>query len=126
MPQTSEITEANLANFYGTSQWYRHWSRQLLMTDGTHFLCENGAAWLIDAIASHQGPRLARACGYFQFWTLKVDLEKHEAVLICQRDSGEPRLVEQKIPYTDFPLAEIKIWVEGEGENKVCLLPSEH
>ena len=123
MTQTAAITQSALDQHYGTSQWYRHWTRRMLYTDGLHFLESNGAAWLLDLIASYQSAKLDQQSGGFQIWTLKVT--DNTAVIICQFDSNTPNLVKQEIPYTDFPLDEIKIYVEGEGENRVCLLPSE-
>lgn len=56
-----------------------------------------------------------------QFWKLGVDLEKSSAVLTCDRDKGNV-VIAQEIEYTDFPLAEVKIWVVG----KVLMLPGEY
>ena len=124
MTQTAQITQSALDGFCGTSRYYKHMFGRLLYTDGVHFLEENGAAWLIDAVASYQGVKLDRQTQGFQLWILKVT--DGSAVLTCQRDSGTPNLVKQEIPYTDFPLAEIKLYVEGEGKDRVCLLTSEH
>jgi hypothetical protein len=121
--------ERDLPQFYGTESWYR-WSilfRRHLLTDGTKFVADSaGAYWLMDAIASHHGtcikdPMLRD----HQFWTLKVNPDK-TAVLICERDTGNEAF-RQEIPYTDFPLPEISIWVEPMGDGNYCiLLPSEH
>lgn len=116
-----KITKSDLDNFYGTSQWYKHWTRKLTYTDGIHFLVENGAAWLVDAIASYQGEKALKSPRLqdFQLWELKVT--GNSAVLTCKGDSGEKPVVTQNIEYTDFPFS-ITIWVEG----GVALLPSEH
>ena len=126
MTQTAGITHEALAQFYGTSQWYQGPFNRFTMTDGTFYLSQNGAGWLIDAIASYQGAKLDKQTGGFQLWTLKVNTEKRTAVLTCQADSDRPNLVCQKIGYTDFPLDEIKLYVEGEGGDRVCLLTGEH
>lgn len=55
-----------------------------------------------------------------QFWKLTVH-EDRSATLICERDQGDVA-IEQQIPFTDFPLAEIKLYLQ-EG---VLLLPSEY
>ena len=109
MTQTAQITQQALDGFYGTSQWYRHIFGRLIYTDGIHFLTENGAAWLVDAIASYQGAKLDKQTEGFQLWKLKVT--DGSAILTCQADSNTPNLVRQKIPYTDFPLAEITLYV---------------
>ena len=123
------LTESDLAHCTGTEQWYRHWmNRHFLFTDGIKTMADKGEAyWLIDAIFSHQSnPKLrTERLQYFQLWQLKVNADK-TAVLTCRGDSSEPVLVEQKIEFTDFPLDEIKLYAEGDGEHLILLLPSEH
>lgn len=126
------LTHGDLDQFTGTEQWYRHGLvRWFLYTDGVQYMAEHGGAyWLIDAIASHQiDPKIKRSqrLQEFQLWTLKVNPQNHSAVLVCQADSGEKAVVTQEIEYTDFPLDEIKFYVEPMGDGKFCLLlPSEH
>lgn len=116
-----KITQSDLANFCGTENHYRHWTRKLLYTDGIHFLVGNGASWLVDAIASYQGEKMLRTPRLqdFQLWELTVT--GNSAVLTCKGDSNEKPVITQNIEYTDFPF-NIKIYVEG----GVALLPSEH
>jgi hypothetical protein len=116
---------SDLGNFYGTANYYRHAFGKLLMTDGVFFMFQDGAAWLVDVIASYQSPKLDKQTGGFQLWILKVNADK-SAVVTCQRDSDTPNLVRQVIEYTDFPMSEITLYVEGEGQQRVCLLTSEH
>jgi hypothetical protein len=113
------VTQSDLAHFYGTQKIYKHWLC-LVYTDGINYLCNNGAAWLIDAIASHQGnPGLHTVrMQEYQLWELKVN--DGSAVLTCREDSGIDPVITQEIPYTDFPF-DIKIYVE----NGTILLPSE-
>ena len=121
-----EITEAALANFYGTAHYHRHWTGKLLMTDGVHYLVENGASWLVDAIASYQGTEAlnTRQLQEFQLWELGVSEGK--AVLTCRVDTGMPPAVYQEIEFTDFPLPYLKLYVEPSEHGPVLLLPSEH
>lgn len=104
---------------------------RLLCTDGVKWLAETAQAyWLIDAIASWQS-RIAKECKKnrdlegLQVWRLKRT-DAGGAVLTC--DDGNVKLaVEQKIEYTDFPLDEIKLYVEPRGDGTlILLLPSEH
>ena len=126
---TAEELHQGLAQFCGTEGYHR-WSmlfRKHVLTDGVKWLCDNANCyWLADAIASYHGkcmkdPMLQS----MQFWTLKVDLAKQSAVLVCERDTGNVAF-KQKIPYTDFPLAEIKLYVEPGEDVYVILLPEEH
>ena len=108
--------ESDLAQFIGTVNYYRHWLGGLY-TDGVQYLAEQaGAYWLIDAIFSH------RRRESFQVWTLKKNADDNGAVLTMQEDSGERAKVRQKIPYTDFPLDQISLYlIDG-----VLLLTSEY
>jgi hypothetical protein len=89
--------------------------------------------WLMDAIYSYQHKCVKdESLHFMQFWTLTVDLEKKTAVLICERDLDDV-FVRQEIEHTDFPLPEIKIWLErgwtsirGKGrEVMIAMLPDE-
>jgi len=117
------LTEADLAQFTGTSTYHQH-SRGIQYTDGVHYLAEQGGAfWLIDAIASwqidpqvNQDPMLQE----IQFWKLTVNNDQ-SALLICERDKGDVA-VSQTISFTDFPLREITLYFQ----QGVILLPSEY
>lgn len=116
------IERSDLQKFYGTLNYYKHWVNAFVFTDGVHYLQENGAAWLIDAIASYQtkswlekNPELRD----FQLWKLVVNPDK-SAVLYCKRDE-QGVVITQEIEFTDFPLPEFTLYLMG----GVLLLPSE-
>jgi hypothetical protein len=114
------LTSADLDQFTGTENHYKHWTGRILYTDGVKYLADTAEAhWLLDAIASYQYlPRVKKEP--FQLWVLKIKDES--AVLTMQSDSDKKPIVTQKIEFTDFPLAEIKLYVC----NGVILLPSEY
>ena len=90
----------------------------------------NGAAWLLDAIASYHSTCMKDKKDMLQniqFWTLKTDIEKHTAVLTCDRDKGDTA-IKQIIDDTDFPLPEIKLFCapSGDGIHYTILLSSEY
>lgn len=116
MKTDHKLTEADLQQFIGTEQYYQHWMRQLVFTDGVKYMAEAGGAyWLIDVIASY------RRKEPFQIWELNVNPDK-SCVVTMQEDSNEPILITQEIPYTDFPLDGIQLWlIDG-----VLILPSEY
>ncbi|MEG3907832.1 hypothetical protein QT979_05990 [Microcoleus sp. w2-18bC1] len=130
----AETLEKDLQHFHGTEQYYKHWLG-IHYTDGVKYLAENAECyWLIDAIGSHQ-PRANRIhrLTEFQLWFLHVG-NAHEfikpkgdndAVLTCWEDTPtketQPVIIQQ-IPFTDFPLKEIKLFLQ----EKVLLLPSEN
>lgn len=105
-----------LNQFTGTENHYKHQTGRLLWTDGVQYVAENaGAYWLIDAIVSYQRTE------HFQIWELKKHND-NSATLTMREDTGQPTKVRQEIPFTDFPLEEIKLYlIDG-----VLLLPSEY
>ena len=105
--------------FSGSQAYYRHWLGARY-NDGVKFLVEKAQAyWLLDLIESWQTKRVVRR-EPLQVWTLTVDLKKNKAVAVCDDGNGI-KLCTQRIPYTDFPLPEIKLY----RIDNVILLPSE-
>ena len=127
----AEQLKAELPNYCGSEHWFRHFSGRFNYTEGVQFLADNagcGCYWLLDLIASHQ-PTVMRdpSTADFQIWELVVT--NGHAVVTCRGDSdiddteipGYPTVVRQEIEYTDFPLPEIKLYLE----NGVLCLPAE-
>lgn len=107
--KTAAEIESGMAHQIGTTSYTKHalWPK-LVMTDGIIWLREAADCyWLIDAIASY------RRTEEFQVWELKKT--GSSAVLTMKEDSGQPELVRQEIEYTDFPLDEIKFFVQLGG-----------
>jgi hypothetical protein len=117
------LREEDLAQFTGTSQWYKHWSG-FLYTEGVRYLAERGCAyWLVDVIAFSQFHPIVRKdpmLQKIQFWKLIVN-EDCSARLICERDEGDVVIIEE-IPFTDFPLRQVRVYCQ----QGVLLLPSEY
>ena len=115
-----EMGLKELEQFGGTINYYRH-PLGIIFTDGVKYLAEKaGAYWLIDAIASWQIEEKVRTYP-FQLWELKVN-ENQTATLTMREDTGEPEIVRQEIPFTDFPLEYQKLYLV----DKVLMLPSEY
>lgn len=134
MESVAEI-ERNMAHAIGTERYIKHNSGLLVFTDGVNQLRQDADAfWLVDAITSHQIDHRDKR---FQCWELVVNKD-HSAVLTMKEDTGQPELVKQEIPYTNFPLENIKFYVQeggysnwnGTSENwttcLVLMLPSEY
>lgn len=124
------FTEADLNQFSGTETYWKHWMG-IVYTDGVQFLSQNGAGWLVDLVASHQlNPKLRTGdLNDFQLWELTVN-DDNTAVATCRGDSDTPVVVEQKIEFSDFPLKNIKLYLErgsidGTNSVKILMLPSE-
>lgn len=143
---TTLLTESDLRQFTGTMQYWRSGNpfHSFLYTDGVQYLANHGQAyWLLDLIASWQIEPEVRndpVLLEMQFWTLTVH-EDLSAVAICERDSDDV-VVRQKIPYTNFPLQTIRLYLvyvgnywnydpvqDGPRSNAnygILLLPSEY
>ena len=116
------LSAADLAQFTGTEQWFRHSiNSKVLYTEGAQYLAEHaGAYWLLDEIALIQPYNQNVAEEEFQVWTLAVQSTR-SATLTCDDGNGNVVFTKQ-IPYTDFPLETIKLYFA----NNVIHLPSEY
>jgi len=112
--------EQELSGFIGTEAYHKLTLTNLKATDGiAHMAKRAGAFWLIDAIGSYQGDKRI-ADLEIQFWHLVVKDKK--ATLYVQEDIGTPKLITQKIGYTDFPDGDWTFYVA----DNVIMLPSEY
>jgi len=111
---------ANLKQFSGTTQWYKHpLFQKFVYTDGVRFLAVNaGAYWLLEFIFSNQLLPEIKAEG-FQVWKITVVGTKATIVM----EEGNDKMIKSfNISYTDFPLDSFTLWfVDG-----ALLLPSEY
>jgi len=122
MTKNAELIKADLSQFSGSENWYRHGiNRKVLFTDGAKYVAdEGGAYWLLDEIAIVQPHNKAVAAEEFQVWKLTVRPDR-TATLTC--DDGNGRVVFTKeIEFTDFQLDTITLWFA----NNTIYLPSEH
>ena len=88
-------------------------------TDGVIALAEAaGCYWLLDIIGSNQTDK--RLDPAFQVWELEVNKENRSAVVRGLNDTE--LIIQQEIPYTDFPLEKVKLFLM----HGVLLLPSEY
>ena len=126
---TAEQLKISLQGFNGTQTYYSHWLPRFYYTDGVNFLASEAQAyWLIDAIASYQtNPNLLSnpALQQIQFWNLEVNFDK-SACLKCLEDDGMAPAVTQTIPYTDFPLEKLTLYLQKGNGYWVLMVPSEY
>jgi len=122
MTKANKLSEANLRQFIGSENWYRHGiNRNVLFTNGAKYVADQGGAyWLLDAIAIAQRFEKNVAAEGFQVWKLKVN-EDRTASLVCDGGSGNI-VYTQHIAFTDFPIDEIKFYFT----DNTILLPSEY
>jgi len=125
MTQQSDLRESDLAQFCGSAEFFQHCTGRLIYTEGVQYMAEHGGAyWLIDAVASYQPDKRITSrqdLVDFQLWELAVAEDK-SAVLTMRGDSDQPAVITQEIPFTDFPLEHIKLYVSG----GTLMLPSEY
>jgi hypothetical protein len=118
----AEKLEQALPQFIGTFSYTKYYT--FVITDGVKYLAETaGCYWLLDIVFSVWAKIRNEAHVTI---TLSVDLEKRRATVTMKGDPdehGDDRVVyEQEIPYTDFPLESITLYlVDG-----VLLLTSEY
>lgn len=112
--------ERALAMHTGSLERTRHWTRRFIYTPGVEDMAETCRAyWLIDLIASFCRNR--RLIGEpFQVWTLSVQTD-HSATLSAG-DGNAHELFSRGIHRTDFPLDEIKLYLD----QGTLMLPGEY
>lgn len=119
--ESKDTILGNLPQFIGTTQLYLIYPK-VVLTDGTKYLadaCE--AYWLMDAIASHIMGREK----VDSFATAKLVVKDSAAVLTLDDGNGNV-FASQDIPFTTFPLDEILVYCEWDGQRWTLLLPGEH
>lgn len=107
----------------------RHAYGRAWITDGVKLLAHNAECWwLVDLVISHQwGVRRRHGVQMFQSWTLTRNKRGSGAVAKCTDGNGLV-LAQQRIPYTDFPLQSVDIYVVGDltDFNQTIMLSSEY
>ena len=122
-PLSPSELSANLAQFIGSESYHRTHPR-LLATDGARYLAEHaGAFWLLDLIWSVL-PKINDDFAVLEL-TRKEGTSEATAHL---HDGREPRTTfhRQHIPYSDFPLEHVKLYMQDAGGEWVVMLTGEY
>lgn len=110
--------ENELRGFSGSTVFYMGPLGSIRYTEGIRYLADRaGAFWLVDLVGSYQPQHRDIV---FQLWKIRV--RDNQAIVSMREDCGEPAIVEQEIPYTDFPLDEFEFYVC----NGMMMLKSEY
>lgn len=120
--KNSSIILDNLSHFRGSETFYRHHigSLSLIYTEGVLYLTDSTKCfWLLDLILSYQSYSKLRK-EKFQVWTVAVN--ENSSCLIACYNGNDKHIISQQMPFTNFPLGEIKLWLV----NGVLMLPSEY
>lgn len=109
-----------LEDFSGTENYYRHSMSNLFYTDGVQHAMETMKCyWFTDLVMSYQ-TKAFREKNEFQVWILMR--QKDESFIAICEDGDNNKLLDQKIPFSDFEHDTLTYWlVDG-----VLLLPSEY
>ena len=117
----SKLTAQDLAQFTGTTCYYRI-GRQHLLTDGTHYLAEKaGCYWIMDAVSSHFGEIDTEGW----FIVVCMEVEGCRSILLYENGNGR-ELTRQDIPNTEFPLRNLTLYAVWDTEHWVIMLPGEY
>jgi hypothetical protein len=121
-PGIHNLTGMNLAGFSnGSENMYFHpLFRAVKYTDGVQYIGANGADWLLVLILSTflGTPKLKRE----EFLCITFTTKDHTGVVIMTDGNSDKPLYKQDIPFTDFPLPEIKFFLT----DGVLMLASEY
>lgn len=120
MKLTPEQITAILDGHSGSLERYHHHTRRFIYTPGVHDLAELCSAyWLLDVIASYgRHPKLVGE----EFLVWKLAVHANRTATVTADDGNEHVLLRQHIHHTDFPLAEISLYLT----DGVLLLPGEY
>ena len=124
--KSAAALQHSLAQFYG-SETLTRWSplTRSVLSDGALYLAENaGAYWLFDAIDSHLTTRGAN--DLTEFTVARLRRLPNDAAELTLDDGNGTIYATQRIEFTDFPLAEIKLYACYNGAGWTHLLPSEY
>jgi hypothetical protein len=90
MTETAKLTAADLSQFTGPENWYRHGiNRNVLFTDGAKYLADEGSAyWLLNEIAIIQPYDKRVRAEELQVWKLVVRPDR-TATLTCNDGNGD-------------------------------------
>jgi len=135
------LSTVDCGDIMGTSTYYKHWTNNLVYTDGVKNFCEKFSAyWLLDLVASyvHQTSNIIayvkngiidykenpKGKDYFINCHL-IKLSDNKAVFtmdIEDVDGEEKTLIFQEINYTDIDCDYVNLWLE----NGILITPNEH
>ena len=116
------ITENDLVQFTGTEQYYRY--HNLLLTDGAFYLAEKaGCFWLMDVIWSHAIEN--RWFGQEDFITCNLTVQDTVGDIALDDGNGNI-LATHHVPFTDFPLDKIQLYLVRGEHHFVVMLPGEY
>ena len=122
---TTEAPTIDLSGFTGTEAYHGYGSLiGSSLTDGTKYLAEQaGAYWLFDVIDSYLTQVKPTV---HPFLVSKLTVSENGVATYTMTEGNDMDLAYQEIEWTDFPLEEIKIYTQHNGQRWIHLLPNEY
>lgn len=121
---TAQEIKNNLAQFCGTDDYHKYMGN-IIITDGVKYMADTcGAFWFLDIMWSVLMTKPAIKAQPMLVMKLKKTGEDTAVVTI--EEGNKKVLYTQDINFTDFPLEEITVWANVDGQYRVILLPSEY
>src|SRR5580698_7093693 len=109
MTKTAKLSPADLSQFTGTENYYRHaLNPNILLTDGAQYVANQGTHWLLDVIALAQCADKQFARHAFQVWRMVVRSDRSATIAV--EDGNNNSLFSRTLQFTDFPASEITLW----------------
>lgn len=119
--KTEQEIKSELANFTGTTEWYRH-TFGMLYTQGIRYLAEAAEAfWMLDLVESWQFEKSVREQ---EFQVFKLTVNKDRSAIVSIEDGNDNVIGTQAIEMTFFPLDSITLFYNN--VEQILYLPSEH
>lgn len=133
---TNELSNLMDSFSGGSDGRTRHWAaRYFIYSEGVKAVADKaGCHWLLDIVATEVAPLCMagwKSKEEFMHF-LRVTVTGSQADLWLERDSGEPRLWQRHINYTDFPEGDWTFYlgidqiVDPGKTSLVMFLPQEH
>ncbi len=113
-----QITPHNLAGFTGTMQYFKHWTKALVYTDGVQFIGANGGYWIIDLIASYQEKELLEKYP-FQAW--KISRTKEGGFIALGTDGNNNEIRKQEGEFTDLKM-DLEFFLQADPQHRAVLM----
>lgn len=121
----TNLLKQQLKEFRGTGHYIKHMHpgrSPIYLTQGCLFIRERCQAyWLFNSILSFQLDLRLKNVN-FQIWELRQLQKDLSCELSVREDSDKKPIIIQAIPFSNFLLDSIKIWVIG----NVALLPGQY
>ena len=128
---TQDQLRHELAQYTGTTQWYRHnINKKILYTEGVQFFAEKGgnqgAYWFVDKVACQIAPLMKAKKEPFGCISLSVGLTDKNQAMILVTDGNEKELASYHIHLTDMQPGIWKFYLIDDETHITLLLPSEY